>query len=166
MNILRACLLCLVTLPTLALASSSPSLQLVGEARLSVLFWNVYDSRLYTEDGRYQEGRRPLRLEIEYLRDIESRALVEQTAEEWAHLEVDHPDQSRWLDRLRALWPDVGKGDIITLELGSDNHSRFSFNGEELGTIEDPDFGAHFVAIWLSPDTSRPALREALIGSL
>ena len=32
--------------------------------------------------------------------------------------------------------------------------------------MEDAEFGEYFVAIWLSPDTSRPALREALLGKL
>ena len=42
---------------------------------------------------------------------------------------------------------------------------RFSFTfGQTLGGIEDPDFGRHFLNIWLSPDTSRPELRLALIG--
>ena len=49
------------------------ALQMVGQARLNVLFWPVYDSRLYSPDGRYAEGARPLRLEIQYLRDVEAQ---------------------------------------------------------------------------------------------
>ncbi|MDO8860333.1 chalcone isomerase family protein [Haliea sp. E1-2-M8] len=152
-------------LATTALAASS-SLQMVGEARLNVMFFSVYDSRLYTEDGRYQQDQRPLRLEIEYLRKIKAKALVEQTDAEWDHLQVAHERRDAWLKELTALWPDVGKNDVIALELDADNRSTFYFNGEKLGMMEDADFGAYFVAIWLSPDTSRPALRAALLGGL
>lgn len=166
MNILRHAMLSLLMLPTLALAAAPSGLQMVGEARLSVLFWQVYDSRLFTETGRYREGQRPLRLEIQYLMDIRSEALVEQTAEEWDHLDVEHPNRADWLQRLSSLWPDVKKGDTITLALDADNRARFYLNDELLGDMNDPAFGEHFVAIWLSPDTSRPKLREALLGSL
>lgn len=152
-------------LATGAFAASSP-LQMVGEARLNVMFFSVYDSRLYTEDGSYAPDKRPLRLEIEYLRNIKAKALVEQTGAEWDHLQVAHERRDAWLAELEALWPDVGKNDVIALELDADNRSTFYFNGNKLGTMEDADFGEYFVAIWLSPDTSRPALREALLGSL
>jgi len=144
----------------------TPALQLVGEARLNVMFWSVYDSRLYTADGLYQADQRPLRLEIEYLRDIEAQALVKQTGEEWDHLQVAHENRDGWMAQLLALWPDVRKNDVIALEIDAENRSTFFFNSEKLGAIEDPAFGEHFVAIWLSPNTSRPALREALLGSL
>ncbi len=152
-------------LATTAWAASS-SLQMVGEARLNVMFFSVYDSRLYTEDGRYEPEQRPLRLEIEYLRNIKAKALVEQTGAEWDHLQVTHERRDAWLGELTALWPDVSKNDVIALELDEDNRSTFYFNGEKLGMMEDADFGTHFVAIWLSPDTSRPTLREALLGGL
>ena len=148
-----------------ASAYSEP-LQMVGEARLNVMFFSVYDSRLYTSDGRYEPDQRPLRLEIEYLRNIKARALVEQTGAEWDHLQVTHERRDAWLTELAALWPDVGKNDVIALELDTQNRATFYFNGEKLGMMEDAEFGEYFVAIWLSPDTSRPALREALLGKL
>lgn len=152
-------------LATTALAAMPP-LTMVGEARLNVMFFSVYDSRLYTEDGRYVPDQRPLRLEIEYLRNIKAKALVEQTGAEWDHLQVTHESRGAWLEELTALWPDVGKNDVIALELDAENRSTFYFNGEQLGMMEDAEFGEYFVAIWLSADTSRPALREALLGGL
>ena len=162
-------LACTLSLTAAAAASDIPqqgNLQLVGEARLNVMFWSVYDSRLYTADGRYEPDQRPLRLEIQYLRDFEAKALVQRTGEEWDHLQLSHERREQWLQQLATLWPDVGKNDVIALEIDADNRSTFFFNNEKLGVIEDVDFGEHFVAIWLSPDTSRPSLREALIGSL
>ena len=139
-------------------------LQMVGEARLEVLFWSIYDSRLYTADGSYREGQRPLRLEIEYLIDIKAEKLAQRTLKEWRHMGRDHPRQAQWADAMQRLWPDIESGDKLALELDADNRATFYFNGERLGSIDDPDFGAQFVDIWLSPQSSRPELRLALLG--
>jgi hypothetical protein len=149
--------------PALTVADN-PALQLVGEARLKVLLWSVYDSRLYTPDGDYREGQRPLRMEIEYLLDIESAKLVERTAQEWRAMGRSHPAEDAWLERLGALWPDIDSGDVIALELDADNQATFFHNGDKLGNLEHPEFGQQFIDIWLSPDTTRPQLRLALLG--
>ncbi len=144
-------------------AQPGNNLALVGEARLQVLLWEVYHSRLFAPGGRYQPDARPLRLEITYLRDIDSAALVKQTAKEWRHLGQEHPSQAEWLSLLAGLWPNVSEGDVLVLDI-NEGSSQFSHNGETLGEIADADFGPSFLAIWVSPDTSRPELRRALLG--
>lgn len=139
-------------------------LQLVGETRLKFMFWSVYDARLYTDNGQYEEGKRPLRLSLQYLLDIESEALVSRTRDEWDTQSLSHPRQEQWLQQLAGMWPDITEKDEITLHVDADNLSTFYFNGEVLGTIEDPEFGQHFLAIWLSPNTTRPDMRLALLG--
>lgn len=160
MNRLSLCLLALL----LAGNAQAEQLQLVGQARLEVLFWAIYDSRLYTADGRYSEGQRPLRLELEYLRDIEAADLVERTRNEWQHLQLRADEKELWLQELARLWPDVREDDVLALEMSESGRSTFLLNGKPLGSIDDPQFGPSFLAIWLSPDTSRPELRRSLIG--
>jgi hypothetical protein len=143
---------------------SAPELQMVGEARLKVLFWSVYDSRLYTADGDYQAGERPVRLDIQYLMNIDADDLVARTASEWEAQQRSHERQEQWLQALSNLWPDVSESDTISLEILADNRSVFYRNGELLGTLDDPEFGQYFLDIWLSPETTRPELRERLLG--
>jgi hypothetical protein len=50
--------------------------------------------------------------------------------------------------------------------LDDQGRSTFFVNGQSIGVIENPEFGRHFLNIWLSPDTSRPELRLALIGGV
>ena len=167
MKRLLLALVLLGSLPVRADMAEAPSdrpLQKCGEAKLSVLFWEVYESSLFTATGSYTPGTRPLRLEIRYLRDIRGEDLVKQTQKEWEAQGLAHANQSAWLKRLTELWPDVVEDDVIALHIDDGNISRFSVNGETVGTIEDPDFGEQFAAIWLSPDTTRPKLRRALIG--
>ena len=145
-------------------STSTPVLQKVGAAKLKVMFWEVYESTLYAPEGTFENDTRPLRLEICYLRDITSADLVKQTGKEWVAQGRDHPHSSQWRARLRDLWPDVSKDDVITLDITVDGASHFSFNGKPLGSISDADFGAQFSGIWLAPDTTRPKLRDALLG--
>ena len=145
-------------------AQRDARLEKVGEAKLEVLFWSIYRSRLYSPDGTYKPGVRPLRLEIEYLRDIRSEDLVKRTGDEWEQLGVTDPAREEWLATLRALWPDVSKNDVLAVELDEESRATFFHNERRLGSIEDSDFGQRFVDIWLSPDSSRPEMRLALTG--
>ena len=159
---------CVVLFCSVAIAGPAElkpaELKKVGEAELRVLFWSIYTSRLYSVDGQYREGQRPLQLQIEYLIDIESGALVERTGSEWDSQGLNHERQQEWLATLAALWPDVSKNDVLTLHIDEADRSTFYRNGELLGVIDDPEFGDHFTGIWLAPTTTRPALRLALTG--
>ena len=162
---MRLMLLMMMIAVVLPVAAYDTALVKVGEAKLKVLFWDVYNSTLYSDDGRYREGQLPLRLDVQYLLDIESEALVTRTAQEWDALGLEHENRDEWLLSLSALWPDVNKNDVLTIELDDNKRSTFYRNGELLGTIEDSAFGTSFIAIWLSPNSTRPTLRAALTGS-
>jgi len=159
----RLILLTLCLGPLLATAQQD-DLVLVGEARLKVLLWSVYDSRLYSSDGSYQESQRPVRLDITYLRNIAASALVERTGAEWQQLGIPAQQQQPWLQALSGLWPDVRANDTLALHVDEQNRSTFYLNGETLGSIEDADFSRAFLDIWLSPNTTRPELRLSLLG--
>jgi hypothetical protein len=57
----------------------------------------------------------------------------------------------------------VKKGDrIMAVNLPGEG-VRFLFNGKPNGEILDPQFARLFFAIWLSPKTSEPKMREELL---
>jgi hypothetical protein len=143
---------------------NTPDLQKCGEARLTVLFWDIYESSLFTPSGEYYPDIRPLRLEIRYLRAIKAKDLVAQTAKEWQAQGIEDSRHAQWLSVLTELWPDVSQNDVLALAIADNGRAEFSFNGQFVGAIEDPDFGRDFTGIWLSPNTTRPQLRAALIG--
>ena len=136
---------------------------LVGEARLKVLIWEVYDSALFTPSGHWQ-GDAPYRLSLHYLRNIPAAKLVEETEKAWREQGRNHPRLNEWLVLLGDLWPDITEGDNLVFGLNASGKSAFWFNGSPLGSIEDRDFGPLFGGIWLDPDTPRPELRAQLIG--
>lgn len=139
-------------------------LELVGETRLSVMFWDVYDARLYTDTGEYEgAGQRALRLD--YLRDIEAADLVETTEEEWEKLDYEIDEQAQtWLADLDEMWPDVKEGDCLTLVETEDGFARFYNADGELGVIESKQFTQQFLDIWLSAESRFDDERNELIG--
>ena len=141
-----------------------PPLKEIGRSSLRVMVFKVFDSALFTESGEWQDSTKSFRYELTYARNIAGAVLASQTTKEWEHLGFTDERQSGWVDYLEAIWPDVSKGDTITFDVDAAGVSRFYFNGEWLGAVEDPDFAPMFIAIWLSPETSRPAHREGLLA--
>jgi len=141
-----------------------PPLKEIGRSSLRVMVFKVFDSALFTESGEWQDPTKSFRYELTYARTIAGAVLASQTTKEWEHLGFTDERQSGWVEYLEAIWPDVSKGDTITFDVDAAGVSRFYFNGEWLGAIEDPDFAPLFIAIWLSPETSRPAHREGLLA--
>ena len=146
-----------------SLSLSTASWPLVGEARLKVLLWKVYDSALYTPSGRWLGA--PYQLSLTYLRDISVEQLIKETRKAWDEQNQVHPEQENWLQALAETWPDISAGDNLVFGVGADDQNQFWFNGQSIGGIDHPDFAAFFGGIWLSEDSPlRPALRARLIG--
>lgn len=139
----------------------------VGETRLSVLFWDVYDAQLFTQSGHYDWQRRKqftTSLSLTYLRDIEAKELVETTGEEWQKLGYDHEQQQQWLEQLNTLWPDIKEGDCLLLKEDDQGHAVFYQGTKKLGVVENADFTQQFLAIWLSPESRFKEERQELVG--
>ena len=135
----------------------------VGQARLKILFWNVYDSVLSTPTGTWQD-KGPYQLALTYLRDIPAQQLVDETEKAWRDQGRSHPNESQWLQSLLSLWPDVTEGDTLVMAIDAEGHNAFWLNNRAIGSIDHPDFGAFFGGIWLDADSPRPALRAKLVG--
>ena len=146
-----------------SLSLSTASWPQVGEARLKVLLWKVYDSALYTPSGRWL-GAGPYQLSLTYLRDIPVEQLIKETRKAWDEQSRMHPEQENWLRALAEMWPDISAGDNLVFGVGADDQNQFWFNGQSIGGIDHPDFAAFFGGIWLSEDSPRPTLRTRLIG--
>lgn len=141
--------------------------QEVGQTRLSVLFWDVYDAYLYTPNGQFNWSERkqtPKALLLRYLRDIEAKDLVETTAEEWEKLGFNTKQQSQWLDQLTAMWPDIKEDDCLLLRETEQGYAAFYQGEKQLGVIESAQFTEQFLAIWLSPESRFEEERDELIG--
>ena len=136
---------------------------LVGRAKLSVLFWDVYESELYTPSGEWFD-QAPFRLVLTYLRKVSAEQLVEETEKVWREQDLYNSRSEKWLNYLLDIWPDVSPGDTLTFQVNPDNDSVFFFNGQQIGTVADTEFGRRFGGIWLAENSPKPKLRNQLVG--
>ncbi|MFY8274804.1 chalcone isomerase family protein [Pseudoalteromonas sp. SSDWG2] len=147
----------------LACVSAHANMKLVGEAKLTYMFWDVYNATLYTPTGQYQFGQHPMRLTLTYLRDFEAEDIVEATKEQWQ--ELGHPEYVQLFSQhIEQAWPDIAQGDSLTFETNEHSIGAFYHNDEFLVSIDDSQFSDAFTAIWLSEKTTEPKLRKKLIG--
>jgi hypothetical protein len=137
----------------------------VGSAKFSVLFWDIYDSTLYTKSGTYlhEHSADSLIFEIEYLKDITSNDLVDRTVQQWKYLEIAESEYSKFIPILKTIWPDITSGDKLAM-LVVNKLSLFYFNEVKIGQIKEKEFSKLFLDIWLSPKTSQTKLRTQLLG--
>lgn len=145
------------------IAFANDTFEKVGEGKMEYLLWDVYDAVLYSPDGSYSLGSNPVKFKLTYLRDIKAKDIVNATNKQWQHLGKGDLAK-KYDDKLMSIWPDIKKGDSLTLLTDNDGKSIFLHNDKEIGAIEDSDFAAEFLAIWLSKNTSEPELRKHLLG--
>ena len=155
-------------LPPAEVQAELPGASLQGQGRLRFFGLHVYDIRLWTALPLGGEAalRANAALEIEYARHLKGPLIAERSLTEMQRVgEVDAGDGQRWLAAMTQLFPDVQAGDRITGVHRPGVGVRFHVNGNLAGEVRDADFARLFFAIWLSPRTSEPQLRAALLGS-
>lgn len=145
-----------------------PELTTVGQGSYRYLFWQLYEARLATEDGRFVDYQQsaPVLLALTYKRNISRKQFIEATIEQWQALRQSTAEQQMaWAAQLETLWQDVSKGDTLAALLQQDGSVTFYINGTATGAITDTSFGTAFFNIWLHPDTSAKKLRRDLIAA-
>lgn len=144
-----------------------PGLRAAGQGTLRFLGFAVYSAQLWVSPG-FEPGdytARPLVLELAYQRDFTAEAIARRSLKEMRRVGSFTPAQeARWQRELQAALPDVKAGDQLSGIYQPGAGAVFQMGGQVVGEVKDPEFSRLFFGIWLSPRTSEPALRQALIG--
>lgn len=157
-----AFILCLLSLSVAA--NPLQGLSQLGAGAMRFMWWDIYQAEFYAATPHYQPGQWPQALKLTYQKNISKQELINATADQWQHLKLKHPRQADWLTTLATFWPDIHSGDELILLVTPQGVSEFYFNQLLIGSISEPEFGQHFLAIWLDSATSEPALRQQLLG--
>jgi Chalcone isomerase-like len=150
------------------LATELPQARLQGSGRLRFLGLRIYDIRLWSAApaAAAQWAGVPLALELEYARKLDGAEIAKRSLVEMRRQAEPAADLAqRWLADMTRLFPDVQEGDRITGVHLPGQGARFFHNGLLRGEVRDAEFARLFFGIWLSPSTSEPALRAALLGA-
>lgn len=141
-----------------------PAAALVGEGRMTFLGFRVFDAELYAPGGSYKANA-PFALRLTYLRNFKGSAITKSSIEEIQRQGVrDQAKLERWKKQMRAIFPNVSRGQSITGVRDGNGHAVFYLGQRRIGTIADREFTRRFFAIWLGSNTKDPALRDRLIG--
>ena len=145
-------------------AATAPEVRLQGGGELRYFGLSIYDG-FYWSPVRAFSVEQPFALDLHYHRDLKGHGIAERSIDEIRKLGVGSPDeQSRWLEAMRRLFPDVSKGDRLTGVNVPGRGAKFFHNGAPIGEIADTQFARAFFGIWLDPKTSRPDFRRLLLG--
>lgn len=154
-----------------ATSSAQPAwregLRLTGSHKLRFLGFDIYRASLWAPAG-FEAGsweRSAIALELAYLRDFRSNDIARRSLQEMRKLATFSDERAtRWQEALQDVLPDVRSGDrIVGIHLPGVG-ARFVVNGRPAGEIADAEFARLFFGIWLSPATSEPQLRQALLA--
>jgi hypothetical protein len=145
--------------------SMLPDARAVGHGTLRWLGFHVYDATLWTDGAAWSE-RVPFALDIRYARSVPGHKLAETSVDEMRRLNVGSEEQlQRWGHAMNLIFPDVAPGDrLIGFNLPERGVAFYSAK-RLLGYVNDVNFARAFFAIWLDARTSKPELRDALLGS-
>ena len=155
----------------LAGAQDAPALKDPVEVGSGSFRWfglKLYDARLWSERGRAPGSdwsKVPLALELTYARTLVGSKIADASVDEMKKIGIGSAAQlEAWRAAMRAVFPDVQDGTQLTGLYQPGQPTRFLRDGQPIGEVADPEFGAAFFAIWLHPKTSAPKLRAALLG--
>jgi Chalcone isomerase-like len=140
----------------------------MGQSRLVVLGFNIYDAKLWVSEGfsSANYARESFALELRYLRNFSSTSIAERSLKEMRRLgEVSDETAAQWLAQMKQTFPDVKKGDQLIGIHRPDGTASFILNNKPIGEVRDEEFTRLFFGIWLSPKTSEPKMRSELIGT-
>lgn len=141
-----------------------------GRHRFRFWTFDVYEAVLRAGPGFEPQSwsKHPLALSLTYARDFRGSDIARRSVEE---IERQSPLgdalRQRWQVQLAALLPDVRAGDALVGAYRPDQGLQFWRRRETwqwLGELGDVDLSRRFMGIWLSPQTSEPAMRQALLG--
>ena len=137
---------------------------LVGEGRLTYIFWDVYDASLYAPKGEWSYDK-PFALTLHYLRDFEGADIANLSIKSIRKLGFDNEVKlATWHTQLNEIFPNVGNGNEMTGVYQPSGATSFYKDGQKIGVVKDTEFGEWFFDIWLSEKTERKELRKEVLG--
>jgi hypothetical protein len=135
-----------------------------GAGKYSVLFITAYDAELWTDAPQWTMSA-PFALTLRYHMGFSANYLVSRTLKEMKHVDASLGDAE--IDnykRAMAFFQPAASGDEMTMLYQPGQPVRFFRNGMPTGQVSEAGFPQDFFGVWLSPQTSDPDLRKALLN--
>lgn len=155
------------TAPAAEITAAVPEARLSGQTLYRYFGFAVYQIRLFVppQFNRDDYAKSPFALELQYQRDFSGADIAERSLKEMKRASgMTDAQGALWLDKMKALFPNIKEGDKLLGIHQPGVGARFLFNGKPIGEVKDAEFSRRFFGIWLGSSTSEPALRQTLLG--
>lgn len=154
--------------PPAEVSAALPGALLQGQGRLRYFGLHIYDAALWSP-APLPPGNplgAALALEMRYARKLAGSSIASRSIDEMKRVgDFTEADGQRWLEAMKQAFPDVSPGDRLTGVHRPGLGAAFFANGKPTAEVRDAQFAQLFFGVWLSPRTSQPALRAALLGT-
>ncbi|MBG6221868.1 MULTISPECIES: chalcone isomerase family protein [unclassified Janthinobacterium] len=158
-----------VAAPPAFVNADVPEARLAGEGEYKWFGMRIYRAQLWVGTQGYQgtaSATAPFVLELRYARALDGNKIAEASYEQMQKIGVGTEAQRLgWLATMQRIFPDVKEDQRIAgaYRAGISPGVRFYLDGKVLADVSDGDFARAFFAIWLSPASTAPKLRGALL---
>ena len=141
--------------------------RLQGQGLMRYFGIQIYSARLWAPSRIDAQvwWQSAFALELVYDRALDGAAIAQRSlAEMQRQTTLTSDQQTQWLDWMRQAFPNVQSGDRLSaVHTAHEPGLRFYFNGAPRQALPNAEFARLFTGIWLSPRTSQPQLRRALL---
>ncbi|MBV7387990.1 chalcone isomerase family protein [Pasteurellaceae bacterium TAE3-ERU1] len=127
--------------------------------------FHIYTITLFSEDGQYKTGQRPLMLTLKYAKQVEGKNFAITLKKELDSIAPDVPKETRaqWFTQLEKALPDFHPEDSLNY-IALEDTGYFVLNDTVLEPQFSPEFNQAFLNIWLSENSSFKRMQAKLLG--
>ena len=141
-----------------------PDLKIVGSGKLTVFFMDIYKLRLYSANGLYSSENNFV-LEFEYLKAVSKSTIVDASISELSKLyDVTFEQKKMWRQILNTGISDMVAGETAAVIFLKTGKIKFYSLDRLQASFDAPKFKRYFASIWLGKRSSRPKLKQQLLG--
>jgi hypothetical protein len=135
-----------------------------GKGTYTALIITAYDAELWADTPQWNM-KAPFALTLRYHLGFSTDDFVSRAKSEMKHVDpsLTDADLQRFGDAMAPVFPPVKDGDEITALYQPGKPVQVYKNGTATGAVKAKGFATPFFGIWLSPHTSSPSLRAALL---
>ena len=136
--------------------------KLVGEVKYIHLFWDLYDAKLLTETGSFDENK--FALILKYNTKISKKSVVRETLNQFKkQKEYNEEELGELTTLLNKTFQDIKVGNTF-IGIKENNTAYFYFKDQKVLETKDLEFINLFFNIWLREDSENPTFTKKLLG--
>lgn len=135
---------------------------LVGKANLRFLFWNMYDAKLVSENGKYPSNK--FALILKYNKDFSKKSVVDETINQLKKQKTFNKKELKEVNALlNKAFREIKKNNKF-IGIKNNDEAIFYFQNEKVLETDNSEFIKIFFDIWLRENSQNPKFTQELLG--